>query len=447
MALRWPGPVPRMCTVDQCRHESVPHEIATYFTSPRTGLTFYRAERTPVPQHAGLMFAPNTPPPHRRDSSVGVGLDLGTSNTTLAQVGNPMRLGESGTPLLPSAIAYLPNGETWVGGAARARRMIDPQNVLLSTKRVIGAGVRSEAVARFKESSRYQCVDLAGGIGFQTRRGLVTPSDVATQITKMAFELADIAIEAPACVVVGAPATYDDQRRSVTREAVLAAGARDVRLIDEPVLTAVAYLGRNSVRRGLVYDLGGGTFDVAVIDGTSYPFKPLACSGDPYLGGEDVDTALAEVIREEMLRKHGWDFATEASTHGAFLLAIERAKQQLSIDEQVTLTISEIDPAAPDHFEKLVLTRDMLKSVTQPFVQRTFIILDEVLSQASTRAQDVDAVFLAGGSTRLPGIREAIEAYFGKRPRSDVDASCTVAIGASLIASRPDLASALIAAA
>ena len=393
------------------------------------------------------MFAPTTPPPHRRDSSVGIGLDLGTSNTTLALVGNPIALGDSGTPLLPSAIAYLPNGETWVGGAARTRRMIDPPNVLLSTKRVIGAGVRSEAVARFKENSRYHCVDLATGLGFQTRRGLITPSDVATQITKMAFELADVAIEAPACVVVGTPATYDAQRRAATKAAVLAAGARDVRLIDEPVLTAVAYLGRNSVRRGLVYDLGGGTFDVAVIDGTSYPFKPLACGGDPYLGGEDVDTALAELVREETLRKHGWDFTTEASTYGAFLLAIERAKQQLSVDEQVTLTISEIDPAAPEDFEKLVLTRDMLRSVIQPFVQRTFAILDEVLSQASTRAQDVDAIFLAGGSTRLPGVREAIQAYFGKRPRSDVDASCTVAIGASLVASRPDLASALNAAA
>ena len=407
------------------------------------------------------MFAPTTPPPHRRDSSVGVGLDLGTSNTTLALVGNPIALGDGGTPLLPSAIAYLPNGDTWVGAAARTRRMIDPQNVLLSTKRVIGAGVRSEAVARFKENSRYQCVDLATGLGFQTRRGVITPSDVATQITRMAFERADVAIDAPACVVVGTPATYDAQRPRLRRRLRNArapprvraahdddrAGARDVRLIDEPVLTAVAYLGRNSVRRGLVYDLGGGTFDVAVIDGTTYPFKPLACGGDPYLGGEDVDTALAELVREETLRKHGWDFTTEASTYGAFLLAIERAKQQLSVDEQVTLTISEIDPAAPEDFEKLVLTRDMLRSVIQPFVQRTFIILDEVLSQASTRAKDVDAVFLAGGSTRLPGIREAIQAYFGKRPRSDVDASCTVAIGASLVASRPDLASALNSAA
>ncbi|MBN8610839.1 MAG: Hsp70 family protein [Deltaproteobacteria bacterium] len=369
-----------------------------------------------------------------------LGLDFGTTNTTLASLGRPLPLGETGATLLPSALAFVPSGAMLVGDPARHRRAMDPMNTLVSTKRVLGAALGSEEAKRFAASTPYKLSERAGEVALETRCGAFRASDVARLVTTQALTLAGLSSLAVPILVVGVPATFTRSRRSTVIDAMRSLGFADVRVVDEPVLTAVAYVGRSSVRRGLVFDLGGGTFDVALIDGTTFPFRVLAQGGDAYLGGDDVDRALAQRVRERVLRESGWDLASDPVAFDKLVHAVERAKVRLTFDDAVLVEIAEVDPAAPTSVASVRLTRAMLSDALAPLVTRMMTIVDEVLARADTAPNDLDAIFLAGGSTRLPGLREALEARFGKRTRHDVDPSCTVAIGASFVAARPELA-------
>lgn len=369
-----------------------------------------------------------------------LGLDLGTTNTTIASLGRPMPLGETGATLLPSAVAFLPTGSMLVGEPARHRRAIDPVNTLVSTKRVLGAAPDSEIARRFAATTPYQLEARDGEVALRTRVGAFRPSDVARLITTQAMTLANVAPLGVPQLVVGVPAMFEPARREIVVNAMHTLGFADVRAVEEPVLTAVAYIGRSSVRRGLVFDLGGGTLDVAVIDGTRYPFRVLAHGGDAYLGGDDVDRALANRVRERVLREGGWDLATDPVAFDKLVHAVERAKVNLTFDDLVTVEMTDVDPAAPTSITSVRLTRSMLADALAPLLTRMTAIVEDTLERAATTAKELDVIFLAGGSTRLPGLRDALETRFGKRARHDVDPACTVAIGASFVAARPDLA-------
>lgn len=369
-----------------------------------------------------------------------LGLDLGTTNTTLASLGRPLPLGETGATLLPSAIAFLPSGSMLVGDPARARRAIDPTNTLVSTKRVLGAAPGSEEAKRFAATTPYELDAREGEVALKTRCGVFRASDVARLLTTQALTLAGTSSLGVPLLVVGVPATFTTPRRETVIAAMGSLGFEDVRVVDEPILTAIAYVGRSSVKRGLVFDLGGGTFDAAVFDGTSFPFRVMAHGGDGYLGGDDVDRALAQRVRERVLRESGWDLASDPVALDKLVHAVERAKVRLTFDDAVLVEIAEVDPAAPTSVASVRLTRPMLADALAPLVTRMMTIVDDVLARANTTPKELDAIFLAGGSTRLPGLREALEARFGKRARNDVDPACTVAIGASFVAARPELA-------
>jgi molecular chaperone DnaK (HSP70) len=369
-----------------------------------------------------------------------LGLDLGTTNTTLASLGRPLPLGETGATLLPSAVAFLPSGAMLVGDPARHRRAIDPVNTLVSTKRVLGSVPGSDEAARFAASTPYALSERDGEVALDTRCGVFRASDVARLVTTQALTLAGVSSLAVPLLVVGVPATFGSAKRETVVRAMGTLGFASVRVVDEPILTAVAYVGRSSLRRGLVFDLGGGTFDVAVFDGTSFPFRVIAHGGDGYLGGDDVDRALAQRVRESVLRESGWDLGSDPVALDKLVHAVERAKVRLTFDDAVLVETSDVDPAAPTSVASVRLSRTMLSDALAPLLTRMMAIVDEVLARAETNAKDLDAIFLAGGSTRLPGLREALEARFGKRARHDVDPSCTVAIGASFVAARPELA-------
>jgi molecular chaperone DnaK (HSP70) len=369
-----------------------------------------------------------------------LGLDLGTTNTTLASLGRPLPLGETGAVLLPSAIAFLPSGSMLVGEPAKNRRAIDPVNTLVSTKRVLGALPGSPEALRFARATPYEFEAREGEVALRTRCGAFRPSDVARLVTTQALSLAGGSSLSVPLLVVGVPATYDAARRELVVRAMGTLGFGDVRAVDEPILTAVAYVGRSSVRRGLVFDLGGGTFDVAVIEGNQHPFRVMAHGGDAYLGGDDVDRALAERVRHAVLRESGWDLASDPVAFDKLVHSVERAKIGLGYEDLALIEISEIDPAAPTSVTSVRVTRAMLADAVTPLLTRMMRIVEEVLDRAGTTAKDLDAIFLAGGSTRLPGLREALERRFAKRPRHDVDPACTVAIGASFVAARPELA-------
>ena len=365
-----------------------------------------------------------------------VGIDLGTTNTVVAQNFEALRM-EGGGCIMPSAVAYPPNGTTLIGKPARRRRAMDPKNTILSAKRVIGARWHSSYTSQFREHYPYDLVEGPEGWAvFNTRKGLVCPVEVGATIVSGLCEIAKCPVD-DVHAVVTAPVGFDQARRDATSWVVSKAKFASVRVIEEPIATALAYLNRSSLKYAFVYDLGGGTFDAAVVDCSSYPFRVIGHGGDPYLGGDDVDRTIALHVADRTLARDGWDLSNDAVTFDRLVLACELAKCELSESEQAAIAIPSVDPAAPESCGIIPITRDEVQQLTLDLVRRTFAMCDEVLAQASLKARDMEAVFLAGGSTRLPGLRAYIESYFGKRPRSDLDPMQVVSLGASLAAARP----------
>ena len=372
---------------------------------------------------------------------LALGIDLGTTNTVVATSAQalPLLEGDHEALHLPSAVAFLPGGGALVGHAASARRPIDPINTLYSAKRLMGESWTSHAARTF--SQHYPHSLAAGPLGdvqFVTRAGAISPGQVASLLVTHACARAQLDPRTLRAVVA-VPSSFRARARLATTEALKHVGIPDVRLIEEPVATAVAYLHRASLRYAAVYDLGGGTFDFAVVDCSSSPFRVLGHGGDPYLGGDDVDHALAKLVAERVLRHSGWDLRSDPVTFAKLAFEIEKAKRELSRTTEVALSITDVDPAAPPSLAPLVIGRDMLASAVRPFVQRTFVICDEVLGQIGLRARDIQAVFLAGGSTRLPLLPNLLADYFRRKVRSDLHPEHVVAVGASIAAARPEL--------
>jgi molecular chaperone DnaK len=320
---------------------------------------------------------------------------------------------------------------------------MDPKNTILSAKRIIGARWRSSFTTQFREHYPYELVEGPNGRAvFNTRRGLVCPVEVGATVLREACELTKCSAE-DVHAVVTAPVGFDKRRREATALAVSKAQFASVRVIEEPIATALAYLHRSSLKYAFVYDLGGGTFDAAVVDCSSYPFRVIGHGGDPYLGGDDVDRTIALHVANRTLVRDGWDLSNDAVIFDRLVQASELAKCELSESEQAAIAIPSVDPAAPESCGIIPISRDEVEQLTFDLVRRTFVVCDEVLAQAGVKARDMEAIFLAGGSTRLPGLSGYIESYFGKRPRSDLDPLQVVGLGASLAAARPAVANLL----
>jgi molecular chaperone DnaK (HSP70) len=371
-----------------------------------------------------------------------IGIDLGTTHTVAAAHASLVPLAGDATRgggLLPSIVAFPPAGGSIVGEPARHRRGNDPANTISSAKRVIGRPFASSPAALYRERSAVSMVrGPDGGVAFRTRAGVVTPTEVGTLVLRGLCEAGKIEASRLAAVVT-VPVAFGAEERRATLEAVRAAGFAQARAIEEPVATSIAYLARSNLRYGAVYDLGGGTFDAAIVDCSRYPFRVVAHGGDAYLGGDDVDHAIAELVADRVLRESGWDLRTEPEVWERLLMECERTKIRLAHDEVTSIDVATVDPAAPTQVSTLAIDRRLLRDRASVLIQRTFQICDEVLAQAGITARDVDAVFLAGGSTLLPGLRDDVRAYFGKRARADLDPMHVVAIGASLAAVRPEL--------
>ncbi len=378
--------------------------------------------------------------PRLRSMAVGrkltVGIDLGTTNTVVARNFEALRIQGNGS-VMPSAVAYPPNGATLIGNAARRRRALDPQNTILSAKRVIGARWHSSYTAQFREHYPYDLVEGPdGGPVFRTRAGIASPVDIGGTVVRGLCELTRCPTR-DVHAVVTAPVGFDRRRRDATAEAVSRARFATVRVVEEPIATALAYLNRSNLKYAFVYDLGGGTFDAAVVDCSSYPFRVIGHGGDPYLGGDDVDRTIALYVADRTLSRDGWDLSNDAITFDRLVHACELAKCELGESQEAAIAIPSVDPAAPESCGVIPISRDEVQQLTFDLVRRTFGICDEVLAQASLKARDMQAVFLAGGSTLLPGLRGYVEQYFGKRPRADLDPMQVVSLGASLAAARP----------
>ena len=367
-----------------------------------------------------------------------LGIDLGTTNTVIATNAEALPFTVDGElkETMPSVVAYPPDGQPLVGRDARWRRAIDPKNTIASSKRIIGSRWGAMETKRFDEAYAYELVDVDGSVGFRTRAGINTPVDVGATIAGEICDRAGVQREGVRAVV-SVPVAFDDARRKATIAAIRQAGFSEVASIDEPVATALAYLNRSALKYAVVYDLGGGTFDVAVVECEEYPFKVVGHAGDPYLGGDDVDRWIANKFAQRVLASSSWDLTDAPETYAKLVFHCENAKIGLSNSDEVSINVQDIDLAAPASCGVETITRKEVQALTLDLVRRSFVLCDAALCDAGILARDVDAVFLAGGSTRLPSLHEYVAQYFDKKPRFDLDPMQVVAMGASLAAARP----------
>lgn len=361
-----------------------------------------------------------------------LGIDLGTTNTVACFEDEILGIGDGGVGSLPSVVAFLPNGTISTGQAARRRRAIDGSNTIFSSKRIIGRRFSEAQTQEFRERYPFDVVDAGDDRPvFATRAGKHSPTEIASLLLRRIAEpLGDSAEDLP--VVVTVPTSFGTPQRDATIEAARAAGFKQIRLVDEAVATAYAYQTDSGLRgTAAVYDLGGGTFDVSIVECDVDGVRVLSRASEPFLGGDDIDQKIAEWVTREVLKQHNWDLANYTEVAIRLLAECERAKIRLAFDASTRIDLSQVDPECPIAMEGLPIRREVMDSLAVKLVQRTFLACDVALADAGIGASDVHAVLLAGGTTNLPMVQKSVEAYFGREGRRDFEPTAVVAQGAS----------------
>ncbi|MBD8807015.1 Fe-S protein assembly chaperone HscA [Pseudomonas syringae] len=361
-----------------------------------------------------------SPQPHQR--RLAVGIDLGTTNSLVAAVrsglSEPLADAE-GQVILPSAVRYHAD-RVEVGQSAKVAASQDPFNTVLSVKRLMGRGLTD--VKQLGEQLPYRFVDGESHMPFiETVQGPKSPVEVSADILKVLRQRAEEALGGELVgAVITVPAYFDDAQRQATKDAAKLAGLNVLRLLNEPTAAAVAY-GLDQKAEGVVaiYDLGGGTFDISILRLTGGVFEVLATGGDTALGGDDFDHAIASWIVAEA----GLSADLAPSAQRSLLQAACAAKEALTDADAV-------DVAYGDW--KAVLTREALNAMIEPMVARSLKACRRAVRDTGIELEEVEAVVMVGGSTRVPRVREAVAELFGRQPLTEIDPDQVVAIGAAI---------------
>lgn len=369
--------------------------------------------------------------PH--EERFAAGIDLGTTNSLVALVlnGTPEVLpDEEGRFLLPSVVRYLPEEGTAVGWDAVPHLASDPLNTISSVKRLMGRGMKD---VTGNVIVPYHFEDAPGMVRIQTRQGVKSPVEVSAEILKVLRERAEHRVGAELVgAVITVPAYFDDAQRQATKDAAKLAGLNVLRLLNEPTAAALAYgLDNGAEGKYLVYDLGGGTFDVSLLNLTKGVFEVLATGGNSALGGDDFDHRLVCWAIEKLGAGLHADILTP-SDKKLLSIAVKAAREALTDVQETRVTVELSDGRKLDE----VLTRAEFNAMTAHLVQKTIDAVKNVLSDAQLGTEDVKGVVLVGGSTRMPCVREAVRDYFGREPFCDIDPDKVVAIGASMQANK-----------
>lgn len=369
--------------------------------------------------------------PH--EERFAAGIDLGTTNSLVALVlnGTPEVLpDEEGRFLLPSVVRYLPEEGTAVGWDAVPHLASDPLNTISSVKRLMGRGMKD---VTGNVIVPYHFEDAPGMVRIQTRQGVKSPVEVSAEILKVLRERAEHRVGAELVgAVITVPAYFDDAQRQATKDAAKLAGLNVLRLLNEPTAAALAYgLDNGAEGKYLVYDLGGGTFDVSLLNLTKGVFEVLATGGNSALGGDDFDHRLVCWAIEKLGAGLHADILTP-SDKKRLTISVKAAREALTDEQETRVTVELSDGRKLDE----VLTRSEFNAMTAHLVQKTIDAVKNVLSDAQLGTEDVKGVVLVGGSTRMPCVREAVRDYFGREPFCDIDPDKVVAIGASMQANK-----------
>ncbi|MFZ9313826.1 MAG: molecular chaperone DnaK [Burkholderiaceae bacterium] len=374
-----------------------------------------------------------------------IGIDLGTTNSCVAimEAGQPKVIENSeGARTTPSIIAYMEDGEILVGAPAKRQAVTNPKNTLYAVKRLIGRKFTDKEVQKDIELMPFQIVKAENGdawVGVRDKK-LAPPQVSAEVLRKMKKTAEDYLGHEVTEAVITVPAYFNDAQRQATKDAGRIAGLEVKRIINEPTAAALAFgldKSGGKDRKIAVYDLGGGTFDVSIIeiadvDGEKQ-FEVLSTNGDTFLGGEDFDQRIIDHIIDEFKKQNGVDLAKDPIALQRIKSAAERAKIELSSSQQTELNEPYIAMAngAPVHLT-FKITRAKLESLVDDLISRTIEPCKTALKDAGVSASQIDDVILVGGMTRMPKVQEAVKAFFGKEPRKDVNPDEAVAVGAAV---------------
>ena len=374
-----------------------------------------------------------------------IGIDLGTTNSCVAVLdGGKPRIIENaeGTRTTPSVVAYMADGEILVGAPAKRQAVTNPENTLTAVKRLIGRKFTEKAVQEDIDLMSYKILAADNGDAWVEAQGkqLAPPQVSAEVLRKMKSTAEDFLGEEVTEAVITVPAYFNDSQRQATKDAGRIAGLEVRRIINEPTAAALAF-GLDKSDKGdrkiAVYDLGGGTFDVSIIeiadiDGEKQ-FEVLSTNGDTFLGGEDFDQALIEYIIDEFRKESGADLSKDVLALQRLREAAEKAKIELSSTQQTEINLPYItaDASGPKHLN-LKVTRAKLEALVEDLIERTLAPCRTAINDADIKVADIDDVILVGGMSRMPKVQEKVKEFFGKDARKDVNPDEAVAAGAAI---------------
>jgi len=368
-----------------------------------------------------------------------IGIDLGTTNSCVAVMegGNAKVIENAeGARTTPSIVAFTDNDETLVGQAAKRQAVTNPENTLFAIKRLIGRPYSDEKVSKDKDMVPYKIVKSDGGDAWVNAAGKdYAPSQVSAYILQKMKETAEAHLGHDVTeAVITVPAYFNDAQRQATKDAGKIAGLDVLRIINEPTAASLSYgLDKKESGTIVVYDLGGGTFDVSVLEIGDGVFEVKSTNGDTFLGGEDFDTKIVEFLVEEFKKENGVDLKSDNLALQRLKEAAEKAKIELSSTAQTDINLPFItaDASGPKHLT-LKFTRAKLESLVEDFVKKTIEPCKAALKDAGVSASDIDEVVLVGGMTRMPKIIETVKEFFGKEPNKGVNPDECVALGAAI---------------
>lgn len=368
-----------------------------------------------------------------------IGIDLGTTNSVVAVVigGEPVVIpNQEGSRTTPSVVAFTEKGERLVGQIAKRQAITNPENTIFSIKRLMGRKFNSPEVEHARKRLPYKIVEAPNGDAHVEIRGKrYSPPEISAMILQKLKQAAEDYLGEPVTeAVITVPAYFDDSQRQATKDAGKIAGLNVLRIINEPTAASLAYgMDKKKEEKISVYDLGGGTFDISVLEIGEGVIEVKSTNGDTYLGGDDFDLRIIDWMVEEFKKDQGIDLKQDRMALQRLKEAAERAKIELStaMETEINLPFITADATGPKHL-LMKLTRAKLEQLTDDLVQKTIGPCKLALKDANLSPQDIDEVILVGGQTRMPKVQQVVQSFFGKEPNKTVNPDEVVAVGAAI---------------
>jgi len=372
-----------------------------------------------------------------------IGIDLGTTNSCVAVMdgGTPKVIENSeGARTTPSIVAFTKDGERLIGQPAKRQAVTNPDNTLFAIKRLIGRRFDDPLTKKDMELVPYDIVKGKNGDAWVEAGGEdYSPSQISAFILQKMKETAESYLgETVSQAVITVPAYFNDAQRQATKDAGQIAGLEVLRIINEPTAAALAYgLDKDDGKTIAVYDLGGGTFDISILEIGDGVFEVKSTNGDTFLGGEDFDSAIVEYLADSFKKKENMDLRSDKLALQRLKEAAEKAKIELSSSQQTEVNLPFITArmeggsSTPLHLVETI-TRSQLEKLVDGLINRTLEPCKKALEDAGVKASDIDEVILVGGMSRMPKVREVVESFFGKKPHTGVNPDEVVAMGAAI---------------